>query len=120
MRLVRTAQVVILALALAPSLPALAESGSGGAQQAGGAFMTPYPPAATAPTRAAPATQGPWPRIAARGRRLAAARLQAAEKRTLRARLASPCDRPSRCPAKSIAEKPNGHSRLEVRDAFFP
>ena len=47
-----SAQVAILALAQAP--PALAESGDGGAQQAGGAFMTSYPPAATAPTRAAP------------------------------------------------------------------
>jgi hypothetical protein len=53
MRLVRTA-VQVAILALAPSLAALAESGDGGAQQAGGAFMTSYPPAATAPTRAAP------------------------------------------------------------------
>ena len=44
-----SAQVAILALAQAPA--ALAESGDGGAQQAGGTFMTSYPPAATAPTR---------------------------------------------------------------------
>lgn len=55
MRLVRTGAQVAM-FALAPSLAALAESGDGGAQQAGGAFMTSYPPAATArvPTRAAP------------------------------------------------------------------
>jgi len=53
MRLVRTAAQVAI-LALAPSLAALAETGDSGAQQAGGAFMTSYPPAATAPTRAAP------------------------------------------------------------------
>src|SRR5215207_8619651 len=69
MRLVRTA-VQVAILALAPSLAALAESGDGGAQQAGGAFMTSYPPAATAPTRAAPPRRrGPQPHIAARSRR---------------------------------------------------
>ena len=60
MRLVRTGAQVAM-FALAPSLAALAESGDSGAQQAGGAFMTSYPPAATAPTRAAPATRGRGP-----------------------------------------------------------
>ena len=46
MRLVRTAAQVAI-LAFAPSLAALAETGDSGAQQAGGAFMTSYPPAAT-------------------------------------------------------------------------
>ena len=67
MRLVRTGAQVAM-FALAPSLAALAESGDSGAQQAGGAFMTSYPPIASAPTRAAtvpkplsPATQKPRP-----------------------------------------------------------
>jgi hypothetical protein len=53
MRLVCTAAQVAI-VSLTPSLAALAESGDSGAQQAGGAFMTSYPPAATAPTRASP------------------------------------------------------------------
>ena len=66
MRLVRTgAQVATFALA--PSLAALAESGDSGAQQAGGAFMTSYPPIASAPTRAATVPKPSPPRRRNRG-----------------------------------------------------
>ena len=64
MRLVRTAAQVAI-LAFAPSLAALAETGDSGAQQAGGAFMTSYPPAATAPTRVP--TRAAPPRRSGRG-----------------------------------------------------
>jgi hypothetical protein len=60
MRLVRTAAAAAI-LALAPSLAAFAESGEGADQQAGGAFMTSYPPASAAPARAA-APRRPLPR----------------------------------------------------------
>src|SRR5829696_1022790 len=67
MRLVRTA-VQVAILALAPGPAALAESGDGGAQQAGGAFMTSYPPAATPPARAATVpTRAASPRRSGRG-----------------------------------------------------
>ena len=54
MRLVCTAAQVPMFRSRRRWLLALRKSGNSGAQQAGGAFMTSYPPAATAPTRAAP------------------------------------------------------------------
>jgi hypothetical protein len=67
MRLVCTAAQVAI-VSLAPSLAALAESGDSGAQQAGGAFMTSYPPAAIAPTRAVTVpTRAAPPRRSGRG-----------------------------------------------------